>query len=100
MNETPTFAYVLRLTRREAFGNFSPKEQAVVDEHFEYLKKGLAEKRVILAGPCLDGEFGIVIFRATSIKDAESFMKNDPAIKKGVMAGDLHSFRVSIMEKE
>jgi uncharacterized protein YciI len=55
---------------------------------------------VILAGPCLDGEFGLVIFRANSKKDAESFMKYDPAIKKGVMAGELHSFRISLMEKE
>ena len=95
-----TFAYVVKLARPGAFENMTPKEEAVVDEHFEYLKSGLAEKRVILAGPCLDGAFGIVIFRAHSAKDAEKFMKNDPAVKQGVMTGELHSFRVSIMEKE
>jgi uncharacterized protein YciI len=100
MSENPTYAYVLRLVRREAFGKLSPKEEAIVDEHFEYLKKGLADKRVILAGPCLDGEFGIVIFRAASKKDAEDFMKSDPSVKKGVMTAELHSFRVSIMEKD
>lgn len=100
MRQTLAFAYVLRLVRRESFGKFSPEEEAIVDEHFDYLKKGLAEKKVILAGPCLDGEFGLVIFRAGSSKDAESFMASDPAIKKGVMTGELHSFRVSLMEKE
>jgi len=60
MNTTPTFAYVLRLVRREAFCKMTAREEPVVDEHFKYLKKGLAEKKVILAGPCLDGEFGIV----------------------------------------
>jgi uncharacterized protein YciI len=100
VSQTLTFAYVLRLVRKEDFGKFSQEDELILDEHFDYLKKGLAEKKVVLAGPCLDGEFGLVIFRALSNGDAENFMRNDPAIKKGVMTGELHSFRVSLMEKE
>jgi uncharacterized protein YciI len=100
MSDASTFAYVLRLIRRESFGKFSSQEEKIVDEHFEYLKKKLNEGKLILAGPCLDGEFGIAIFRAASKKEAESFVKNDPAIKDGVMTAELHPFRVSLIEKQ
>jgi uncharacterized protein YciI len=100
MSDASTFAYVLRLIRRESFGNLSSQEEKIVDEHFEYLKKKLNEGKLILAGPCLDGEFGIAIFRAASKKEAESFVKNDPAIKDGVMTAELHPFRVSLIEKQ
>lgn len=75
------------------------EEEAVVDEHFEYLEKALTEKNLILAGRCLNGEFGIVIFRAESAEQAEEFMRNDPALKKGIMTAELHSFRVALMQK-
>jgi uncharacterized protein YciI len=99
MNQTSAFLYVLRLARLEAFEKMSPKEEAIIDEHFEYLKRKLAEKKLVLAGPCLDGKFGIVIFRAESEKEAEEFMKNDPAVRSRVMAAELHPFRVSLIEK-
>jgi uncharacterized protein YciI len=99
-SEMPTFAYVLRLARSGAFRQFSAKEEATIDQHFDYLKKGLAEKKLILAGPCVDGEFGLVIFRAASKEEAENFMRNDPAVKNHVMNAELHPFRVSLIEKE
>jgi uncharacterized protein YciI len=100
LSEISTFAYVLRLSRLGAFGRFSTKEEEIIDEHFDYLKKALAEKKLILAGPCLDGEFGLVIFRAASKEEAENFMKNDPAVRNQVMNAELHPFRVSLIEKE
>src|SRR4030042_1419473 len=60
------FVYVLRLVRSEALRGMTAQEEAIVDEHFEYLKHALAEGRLGFAGRCLDGEFGIVLFRARS----------------------------------
>lgn len=100
MSQMPTFAYVLRLARQNAFGNLSPEEEAIIDEHFGYLKKGLTERKLILAGPCLDGDFGIVIFRAASKEEAEEFVENDPAVKNRIMNAELHPFRVSLIEKD
>ncbi len=99
-SEASTFIYILRLVRREAFMHMSSEEDKIVDEHFEHLKRGLAEGRLILAGPCLDGEFGVVVFRAASREKAEEYMRNDPAVKKGIMIAELHPFRVSLMEKD
>lgn len=99
MSEAFTFVYVLRLVKPESLGRMSSRDETVVDEHFEYLKKALTDGKLILAGRCLDGEFGIVIFRAESERDAKEFMKNDPAVKKGIMTAELHSFRLALVEK-
>jgi uncharacterized protein YciI len=93
------FVYVLKLVRRESFGRMSSQEEAVVDEHFEYLKKALVEGKLTLAGQCVDGEFGLVIFRAESEKQADEFMKNDPAVKKGAMTAEMHPFIIALTEK-
>jgi uncharacterized protein YciI len=77
----------------------TPKEEATIDEHFKYLEKALADNKLILAGRCSDKAFGIVVFRAESQKEAENFMKNDPAVKKKVMTAELHPFRIALIEK-
>lgn len=99
MSEMPTFIYVVKLVRPESLTTMSPEEEKIIDEHFEYLKRKLQEKMLVLAGPCLDGEFGIVIFRAESKKEAETFMNNDPAVKGGLMTSELHPFRISLVEE-
>lgn len=99
MNLKSTFIYVLRLVNSESPAKISPKEEAIVAEHFEYLKKALAERKLLLAGRCLKAEFGIVIFDAESEKQAEEFMMNDPAVKKRVMTAELHPFRIALMKK-
>ena len=99
-SEKPTFSYVLRLVNPESLGHMSPQDEAIIDEHFEYLKKALTEGKLALAGRCTGGEFGIVIFHAESEKQAEEFMKNDPAVKKNVMTAELHPFRVVLIEKQ
>lgn len=94
-----TFLYAVRLERPDLFNNMSPDQKKIVDAHFEYLKQKLEEGTLVLAGPCLDGAFGIVIFRAKSQKEAEDYMKNDPAVKKKLMKAELHPFRISLLQK-
>jgi uncharacterized protein YciI len=100
MKDIPTFIYVLRLVRPpETYKKIPPEEDAIVSEHFRYLKRGFAEGSVILVGRCEGAEFGIVVFRAGSQEEAKDFMKNDPAVKKGLMAAEIHPFRVALIEK-
>ena len=91
-----TYIYVLRLVNPERFDTMSFEEDKIINEHFEHLKKGFDKGILILAGPCLDGAFGIVIFRAKSLKEAETFMNSDPAVTTGMMTAELHPFRVSL----
>lgn len=62
------YVYVLRLIERlwnvEAW---TEADNAIVDEHFDHLKRLLAEGRLILAGKSAGNEestFGLVIFEA------------------------------------
>jgi uncharacterized protein YciI len=100
MNDNDTFAYVLKLADKKMLENMSLEQEAIVNEHFDYLQKKLAEGKLVLAGRCLNGEFGIVIFHAQSEQAAEEFMKSDPAVEKGVMTAEMHSFRVALLGKE
>lgn len=99
MSQKLTFAYLLKMTDPKKFEKMSPLEQAVMEEHFERLKEATNEGRLIFAGPCLDGAFGIVVFNARSRKEAEEFMRQDPAVKHGIMTAELHTFRVSLIQK-
>ncbi len=76
------------------------EEERVVGEHFAYLQ-GLTERGVlILAGRTLntdESSFGIVIFWALSEQAAREIMENDPALRQGVMKGELFPYRVALM---
>jgi len=98
MSELPTFVCVLKANRSGLVDDASPDEEATLAQHFEYLQTALERGRLILAGPCEDGEFGIVIFRARTEAEALEFMEHDPAVKGGLMTAELHAFRVSLME--
>jgi len=92
-----TFIYMLRPKRRSLIDETTPEEEARLGEHFEYLERALEDGKLILAGPCLDGEFGVVVFRASTQEAALEFMQSDPAVRHGLMTAELHPFRVSLM---
>ncbi len=94
----PTFVYLLKPVRPGLASAPSPDEERILDVHFRRLQEALASQRLILAGPCVDGAFGIVVFRAGSEVEALAFMEGDPAITEGLMTATLHPFRVSLLE--
>jgi uncharacterized protein YciI len=93
----PTFIYVLRAEGRNLIDETTPEEEARLGEHFDYLERALEDGKLILAGPCLDGEFGVVLFRAATDDEASEFVQSDPAVRRGLMTAELHPFRVSLM---
>lgn len=93
----PTFIYMLRTKGRNYIDEATPEEEARLSEHFEYLQRALEEGRLVLAGPCEDGEFGVVIFQAATDEAAVEFMQSDPAVRHGLMTAELHPFRVSLL---
>ena len=52
--------------------------------------------KVILAGPCMDDTFGIVIFKADNEMEANAFMMADPSIQNNVMMAELHPLKISL----
>jgi uncharacterized protein len=103
MDEKNQYIYQLkvvpRLLKEE---NWKDEDNKIVIEHFERLKVLTEERIVILAGRTLkideDG-FGLVIFEATNDEEAQKIMENDPAVKKGIMTAQLHSYRVALLRK-
>jgi uncharacterized protein YciI len=90
------YLYLIQPSRHDFFDSPTSEEIAIMDEHFAYLKKATEAGIVLLAGPCTDNSFGLVIFRAESDDSANAFMDNDPSIRKKVMAAELHPLRISL----
>ena len=67
-----------------------------MEAHFEYLRQATQAGVVLLAGPCLDDTFGLVVFAAADEAAAQAFMFNDPSVQANVMMAELHPFRVSL----
>jgi uncharacterized protein YciI len=88
----PNYIYLIHPLRDSFFENPTNEENVVMEEHFQYLKNG----HVLLAGPCLDDTFGLVVFHAEDETSANAFMMNDPSIKNNVMMAELHPFRISL----
>ncbi len=99
MLEASQFIYRIQPTRPAILTEGpTPEEEAIITEHFEYLKR-LTEADVALAvGRTMTTDantFGIVIFLTASEAEARSVMENDAAVKKGVMKAELFPFRIA-----
>lgn len=94
----PDYIYLIHPLRHEFFESPTPQEETVMDAHFEYLKKATLAGVVLLAGPCLDDTFGVVVFKAESDDSARAFMLNDPSVENNVMMAELHPMHISLMK--
>ena len=92
-----TFCYQNQLVDPSADANPDEATITTMRAHFAYLKDALAAGQLVLAGPCEDLAFGLVIFQAEDDSAARAFMANDPAICAGLMTAELHPFRVSLI---
>jgi uncharacterized protein YciI len=92
----PEYIYLIHPYRHEFFENPTAQEEAVMEAHFEYLTQAATQGMVLLAGPCLDETFGVVVIRAENEQAAQDFMMNDPSVKANVMMAELHPIRVSV----
>jgi uncharacterized protein len=93
------YLYLIHPYRHGFFDAPTPEEESILDEHFDYLKRAAEAGTVVLAGPCTDDTFGLVVFRAENDQDANGFMFTDPSVKKNVMAAELHPLHISIRGK-
>ena len=72
---------------------------SVIDAHFAHLQKLAADGVMLMAGRTVDtgaATWGIVVFAAASLAEAEAVMRSDPAIAQGVMHGELFPYRVAV----
>jgi uncharacterized protein YciI len=90
------YIYLIHPLRDGFFEQPTPEEDVIMEEHYQYLKQATDAGIVLLAGPCLDDTFGLVIFTAENDKTANTFMFNDPSVRKNVMMAELHPLHISL----
>jgi uncharacterized protein YciI len=93
----PEYIYLIHPLRHEFFETPTLHEDEVMEAHFEYLKQATADGVVLLAGPCLDKTFGVVVIRTDNDEAARTFMFNDPSVRSNVMMAELHPMKISLM---
>ena len=56
----------------------------------------MSEKKLIVAGPCLDGGHlrGVSVFRVGSLEEAKALAEDDPAVRAGRLVIELHPWMV------
>jgi len=90
--------YVRLLGIREGWpDNMTEIEEKIMQDHFIYLQDLVSKKKVLLAGPCFEPVFGLIILQTTSEKEAIEIMKNEPSVVQGVHTYEIHSMKASLM---
>ena len=101
MTDKNLYLYRIEATRPEMLTEGgTAEEDAIMGEHFLYLKQKTEDGTIFLAGPSFrnDGSgMGITIFEAEDDAAAEAFMNGDPAVQKGVMKAEWLHFRLSLL---
>lgn len=77
--------------------NMTEAEMKVMQEHYLYLKDLVAEKKVILAGPCPEGRYGLIIVQGASKKEVVEIMDNEPSVTGGVHTYTMEPIHVSLL---
>jgi uncharacterized protein YciI len=90
------YIYLTHPLRDGFFDQPTPEEDVIMEEHFQYLKQAADAGTVLLAGPCLDNTFSVVVFTAENDQAANTFMFNDPSVRRNVMMAELHPLHISL----
>ncbi|MFH2048539.1 MAG: SRPBCC domain-containing protein [bacterium] len=91
--------YLVKLigTRQGWPENMTENEARIMGEHFVYLQDLIAKKKVLLAGPCFDPVFGLIILQTVSEEEAIEIMKSEPSVVQGVHTYEISPMTASLM---
>jgi uncharacterized protein YciI len=101
---------VLSLARPELQDpkSWTEQDKAAVGAHFARLKKMIDEGKVIFFGRTQDTQanghlvadtMGLVVLEAPDRAAAEALMREDPAVKAGLMHGKVYSYHIALQRK-
>jgi len=78
--------------------NMTEREQKIMEEHFQYLKKLTGERKVLMAGPCFaNPAFGLIVLHVASEAEAREIMSREPSVVAGIHTYDMAPLIVSLM---
>jgi uncharacterized protein YciI len=94
----PKHFFVKLLGTREGWPeSMTEQEQAIMSEHFLYLKSLTEEGKVLMAGPVFEPVFGLVILEVDSEQEALDIMKHEPSVRDGAHTYTMHEMKVSLL---
>jgi len=93
------FLGIYRPPRSTFIDDATPEEEQAIGAHFQYLKRLLAEGKLILAGPCEDASMGLAVFETQDEKEARDIVAVDPAVVAKVFTCEIKPYRVSLLRK-
>ena len=101
---TNQYLYQLQPTRSDMLVN-GPLESEIniLEAHVTYLEQLSEKSIVLLAGRTQtvdESTFGLVILKAESESIAQGIMKNDPAVKGGVMHAVLFPYKIAMVSPD
>ncbi len=99
-NTIPTPAhFIIQLhgTRDGWPNEMTPDEERIMGEHFEYLRALTHDGKVLLAGPCMDPIYGLVVLEVSGEDEARQIMADEPSVVGGVHTYTMHPFRASLL---
>jgi uncharacterized protein YciI len=88
------FAYVVRPAFDQSFfASATPEQLRVFEQHGEWLEALYHEGRLLFAGRCYDGPFGLVVLDVEDERHARELMERDPSVRHGVQTAELYPFK-------
>ena len=96
MTQPKHFFVRLLGTRPNWPNDMTPAEEKIMSDHFDYLKALVAKKKVLVAGPCFDPVFGLLILQVESDSEAVAIMKEEPSNKTGLMTYQMQPMILSL----
>lgn len=61
-----------------------------LDAHVEHLRRLHERGRLLAAGPLSDSEGGVALLQALDAEEAETLVRADPDVERGVITAEIH----------
>jgi uncharacterized protein YciI len=86
--------YVILLTKTPA----ANRNDAIIRRHVEYLRDLDRQGKLVLCGPFLDYEGGMVVVKAASVDEAKELAACDPFVREGHRTFEVRTWQLSCEE--
>lgn len=75
-----------------------PFDKQVIERHVEHVRQLDREERLVLCGPFLDWEGGMLVIRASSIDKAREIAHSDPFVAEGFETAEVRTLHHACRE--
>ena len=84
--------YIVNASHRDPLPLPPDEVAAALPDHQAHIAKGLADNRILFAGPKTAGKGGFIVIRAETRQGLDQFIADDPFCQKGIMDYEITEF--------